>query len=131
MRTPTGHLIFFATDVHGSEVCFRKWLNAGAAYGADILIMGGDLTGKVIVPVHKINGHHHARWRDEDVLLETEAELVEFRRRAADTRTTRAHVISRAGVSVAARGAHRDGRVLTAKGRATAVGRASIGIIAV
>ena len=85
MRAPTGHLIFFATDVHGSEVCFRKWLNAGAAYGADILIMGGDLTGKVIVPVHKINGHHHARWRDEDVLLETEAELVEFRRRAADT----------------------------------------------
>jgi Icc-related predicted phosphoesterase len=84
VRAPSGHLIFFATDIHGSEVCFRKWLNAGAAYGADVLIMGGDLTGKVIVPVHTINGHHRARWQDEEVVLETGGELVEFRRRVAD-----------------------------------------------
>jgi Icc-related predicted phosphoesterase len=43
--------IFFATDVHGSDRCFRKFINAGAFYGADVLIMGGDLTGKVVVPV--------------------------------------------------------------------------------
>ena len=43
--------MFFATDVHGSERCFRKFLNAGKAYNADVLILGGDLTGKMLVPI--------------------------------------------------------------------------------
>jgi Icc-related predicted phosphoesterase len=43
--------IYFATDIHGSEVCWRKFLNAGQFYGADILIMGGDVSGKAVVPV--------------------------------------------------------------------------------
>jgi uncharacterized protein len=56
------HVLFFATDVHGSEVCFRKWLNAAEAYGADIIVLGGDITGKVIVPAHPRNGSWYARW---------------------------------------------------------------------
>jgi Icc-related predicted phosphoesterase len=43
--------IFFATDIHGSERCFRKWLNAREAYKADVLILGGDVTGKALVPI--------------------------------------------------------------------------------
>ena len=43
--------IFFATDVHGSERCWRKFLNAGKFYKADVLIMGGDIAGKLIVPL--------------------------------------------------------------------------------
>lgn len=43
--------IFFATDVHGSEQCFRKWLNAARVYEADVVILGGDITGKVVVPL--------------------------------------------------------------------------------
>jgi len=43
--------IYFATDIHGSEVCWRKFLNAGRFYQADILILGGDVTGKAVVPV--------------------------------------------------------------------------------
>ena len=43
--------IFFATDIHGSEVCWRKFLNAGAYHQADVLIMGGDMTGKAMVPI--------------------------------------------------------------------------------
>jgi Icc-related predicted phosphoesterase len=43
--------IFFATDVHGSEQCFRKWLNAARVYDAQVLILGGDVTGKIIVPL--------------------------------------------------------------------------------
>jgi Icc-related predicted phosphoesterase len=46
--------LFFATDIHGSERCFRKFLNAGRFYGADILLMGGDITGKMLVPVVEI-----------------------------------------------------------------------------
>ena len=43
--------IFFATDVHGSEQCFRKWLNAARVYEAQALVLGGDVTGKMIVPL--------------------------------------------------------------------------------
>jgi len=43
--------LFFATDVHGSEVCFLKFLNAQKVYKADVLVLGGDLTGKMIVPI--------------------------------------------------------------------------------
>ncbi|HEY2079441.1 MAG TPA: metallophosphoesterase [Streptosporangiaceae bacterium] len=43
--------IYFATDIHGSEVCLRKFLNAGKFYGCDTIIMGGDITGKMIVPI--------------------------------------------------------------------------------
>lgn len=43
--------LFFATDIHGSERCFRKFINAGKFYKADILIMGGDVTGKMLVPI--------------------------------------------------------------------------------
>lgn len=43
--------VFFATDVHGSERSFRKWLNAATVYEAQALILGGDLTGKAIVPL--------------------------------------------------------------------------------
>jgi len=43
--------IFFTSDVHGSEVCFLKFLNAGKFYQANVLILGGDITGKMIVPL--------------------------------------------------------------------------------
>jgi Icc-related predicted phosphoesterase len=48
--------IFFATDVHGSETCFRKFVNAAAAYSADAIIMGGDITGKQLVLIVTENG---------------------------------------------------------------------------
>lgn len=48
--------IFFATDVHGSDVCFRKFLAAADAYSADALVLGGDLGGKGLVPATRSNG---------------------------------------------------------------------------
>lgn len=42
---------YFATDIHGSEVCWRKFLNAGQFYQADTLILGGDISGKAVVPM--------------------------------------------------------------------------------
>ncbi len=50
--------IFFATDLHGSEMCWKKFLNAAKFYDADVLICGGDMTGKAIVPVVSENGHY-------------------------------------------------------------------------
>jgi len=45
--------IFFATDLHGSERCFRKFVSAGKFYDANVLIVGGDITGKMIIPIAK------------------------------------------------------------------------------
>src|SRR5216683_1473951 len=42
--------IFFATDLHGSETCWRKFINAAKFYDCDTLICGGDMTGKAHVP---------------------------------------------------------------------------------
>lgn len=43
--------LFFASDIHGNDVCWRKFLNAASFYQADALVMGGDLCGKALVPV--------------------------------------------------------------------------------
>ena len=48
--------VFFATDLHGSEVCWKKFLNAAKFYDAEVLICGGDMTGKAIVPIVQENG---------------------------------------------------------------------------
>jgi Icc-related predicted phosphoesterase len=38
-------------------MCWRKFLNAAKFYDADVLICGGDMTGKAIVPIVEENGH--------------------------------------------------------------------------
>ena len=43
--------LFFATDVHGSEICWKKFISAAKFYEADTLILGGDMTGKAIIPI--------------------------------------------------------------------------------
>jgi Icc-related predicted phosphoesterase len=48
--------LFFATDLHGSRVCFRKFCEALDFYGCDELILGGDVTGKLLVPIAVHNG---------------------------------------------------------------------------
>jgi Icc-related predicted phosphoesterase len=74
--------IFFVTDLHGSEICWKKFLNAGAFYKADIVILGGDVTGKAMVPiVHKANGSWDASLQDHRQTLETEGEVAEFEKR--------------------------------------------------
>ncbi|HEY4227167.1 MAG TPA: hypothetical protein VGM49_02425, partial [Candidatus Limnocylindrales bacterium] len=46
-----GTRIFYATDVHGSERTWKKFLNAAKFYDADVLIMGGDVMGKLAIPI--------------------------------------------------------------------------------
>jgi Icc-related predicted phosphoesterase len=48
--------IFYATDVHGSERTWRKFINAGAFYKADVLVMGGDVMGKLTIPIIRERG---------------------------------------------------------------------------
>jgi Icc-related predicted phosphoesterase len=61
--------IFFATDVHGSDRCFRKFLAAAEAYEADVLLLGGDVAGKGLVPIRAENGNLVAEVRGETVTV--------------------------------------------------------------
>jgi len=67
--------IFYATDVHGSEVCWRKFLNAGPFYKAEILILGGDITGKAIVPIVESDGKWETTLQEYHEVLESEEEV--------------------------------------------------------
>ena len=40
--------LYFVSDLHGSGKCFRKYLNGGPIYKADVMVLGGDLAGKAI-----------------------------------------------------------------------------------
>jgi uncharacterized protein len=71
--------IFFATDVHGSDVCWKKFINAGKFYGADVLILGGDMTGKAIVPIIEQGaGKFRAVLLEQEFVLEGEDEAEEM-----------------------------------------------------
>lgn len=74
--------IFFATDIHGSERCFIKFINAAKFYRANVLILGGDITGKAMVPiVRQSNGTgYRATFLGQTHLLESEEATVAFER---------------------------------------------------
>jgi Icc-related predicted phosphoesterase len=66
--------IFFATDVHGSERCYRRFLAAAKVYEADVLVLGGDVAGKGLVPIQAENGSLRAEVRGEPVAVPREEE---------------------------------------------------------
>jgi Icc-related predicted phosphoesterase len=71
--------IFFATDIHGSEVCWKKFLNCGEHYKADVVILGGDMTGKALVPiVDDGDGRWHATLLENREELKSEEEVQAF-----------------------------------------------------
>ena len=74
--------IYFATDIHGSETCFRKFLNAGAFYGVDAVILGGDVAGKGLIPiVEGADGVWETFLFGRAIRLGSDDELNEFERR--------------------------------------------------
>jgi Icc-related predicted phosphoesterase len=66
--------IFFATDIHGSERAFRKFLAAAKAYDAGALILGGDIAGKGLVPIRAADGTLTATVRGESVSVPKDEE---------------------------------------------------------
>ncbi len=77
--------IFFATDVHGSERTWRKFLNAAAFYGADVLVMGGDVMGKLAIPIiREAGGTHRATIHGRVERLETADDVARAKERIAN-----------------------------------------------
>ncbi len=75
--------LYYASDIHGSDVLWRKFLNAADAYNVSVLIMGGDVTGKVVVPlVQHEDGFHVELFGVSQVVAEDDIEEMENRIRA-------------------------------------------------
>lgn len=76
--------IFFATDVHGSTVCFKKFIGAAKFYGVDVLILGGDVTGKMVVPIARQADHSYlTSFAGKEMRLD-DAQVADFDRRTED-----------------------------------------------
>ena len=73
--------VFYATDLHGSEVCWRKLVNAGPFYGADVVICGGDMTGKAMLPIVGDGSTWHVTFQDNPYTLDSEEQVQEIERR--------------------------------------------------
>jgi Icc-related predicted phosphoesterase len=68
--------LFFATDLHASERAFRKFINAGKFYDVNVLVLGGDVLGKLAVPIlREPNGRFRVTFGGETLRGETAAEL--------------------------------------------------------
>jgi Icc-related predicted phosphoesterase len=73
--------IFFVTDIHGSNLCYRKFLNALKVYGVDVGILLGDLTGKVLVPlIEKAGGGWETTLMGTHTEVNTQDELEKLRK---------------------------------------------------
>jgi len=76
--------LFFATDVHGSERCFRKFLNAAKFYDVEHLILGGDITGKVLIPIVRTPRGWSAHYHDHEYIDIDDDQRGELERRIRD-----------------------------------------------
>lgn len=67
--------LFFATDVHGSTACWQKFVNSADFYDADVLVLGGDTTGKAIFPIVDEGDRYTYTRQGDDHVITDEAEL--------------------------------------------------------
>jgi Icc-related predicted phosphoesterase len=78
-------IIYYVSDVHGSDRCFRKFLNAAKFYKAHVLVMGGDILGKAIVFLEEVRpGVYMTGEQERQVTFATEAEVQAFEKRVCD-----------------------------------------------
>jgi Icc-related predicted phosphoesterase len=73
--------LFYACDIHGSEPTYRKFLNAAKFYQVDTLIFGGDLMGKLLVPiVRDAGGTYRARLQGQNHHIRSDAEMAQLKK---------------------------------------------------
>jgi uncharacterized protein len=78
-------LIYFVSDLHGSSVCFRKFINASRVYKPQVMVLGGDVAGKAIQSiVHQPNGRWKCNFIGVDYELEAGPELTALEKLIAD-----------------------------------------------
>lgn len=75
--------IFFATDVHGSEPTFRKFINAAKGYGVDALVLGGDISGKMLIPIIDLGAGKYTATLQSNTVSMAADELPAFEKKLA------------------------------------------------
>jgi Icc-related predicted phosphoesterase len=76
--------LFFATDIHGSDVCWKKFLNAAKFYDVTHLILGGDMTGKALVPIaQRPDGTYQATLLQQEYVLDDDAAVRDMERKVS------------------------------------------------
>ncbi len=79
------HNVFFSTDVHGASSIWKKWLNAPTIYDVDILMLCGDLTGKVLIPIiDQADGTHKVFYSGKNLTVQTEHEIAVIEEKLAN-----------------------------------------------
>lgn len=77
--------IYFCSDIHASRKCWKKFLKTASVYGADHIIVGGDITGKFVVPiVEGVGGRRTATFMGVARTAETKDELDRLKTWIAD-----------------------------------------------
>jgi hypothetical protein len=76
--------IFFATDIHGSDVCWKKFINAAKFYDAQVIILGGDMTGKAIIPFVRGARGYEVSFMDQKLTPTTEEEVQALEKSISD-----------------------------------------------
>jgi hypothetical protein len=76
--------LLFVTDIHGSEVCFKKFFSAIREYRADVALLVGDLSGKVTVPIQQKDETYTCSLMGEKLVAKDTAELAEIEKRIAN-----------------------------------------------
>jgi Icc-related predicted phosphoesterase len=72
--------LFYASDIHGTEVLWRKFLNAARSYESGVLVMGGDLTGKAVIPLVEKDGGYEVELFGERQWVGEEEQIAELER---------------------------------------------------
>jgi Icc-related predicted phosphoesterase len=72
--------VFFTTDIHGSDPAFNKFINAASFYKADAIVLGGDITGKMVISVVKQPEGWEANLFGQKHVATVESELEELER---------------------------------------------------
>ena len=77
--------IYFCSDLHASRKCWKKFLNSASFYGADVIVVGGDITGKFVVPlIESAGGSRTATFMGIDRTVRTPEETERLRTWIAD-----------------------------------------------
>jgi uncharacterized protein len=77
--------IYFCSDIHASRKCWKKFLNSWKFYEADHIIVGGDITGKFVVPIIKTTPNTYtATFLGVERKIDSEEALEVLKTRIAD-----------------------------------------------
>jgi Icc-related predicted phosphoesterase len=77
--------IYFCSDIHASRKCWKKFLNSWKFYEADTIIVGGDITGKFVVPIIRTGPNtYKATFLGVERKIESVEQLEALKTRIAD-----------------------------------------------